>query len=74
MRHRLAITALSASVLLAVGCAQSDQGSTVSVEDQKKAEAATPQTIQNANIPPQAKAAAIKNWQNGQAMGRAQGH
>jgi PBP1b-binding outer membrane lipoprotein LpoB len=72
MKNSTVLTALLSFTLLLAGCSQNnDEGKVVAAAEQKKIEAAIPQNIQNANIPPQAKAAAMHGQEMGRKMGQA---
>ncbi len=72
MKNPILLIILLGLSLVALGCSKTDdEGKVVSVEEQKKMEAASPQNIQNANIPTQAKAAALHGQEMGKQMGQA---
>jgi hypothetical protein len=72
MKKLLVLIMLLSLSLLAPGCSKTeDEGKVVSAEQQKQVEASIPQNIQNAHIPPQAKAQAMRGQEMGRKMGQA---
>ena len=71
MRNSILLIILSSLALLALGCGNGDEGKVLSADEQTKVEAAIPKDIQNANIPSQAKAAAIQGQARGRMIGQA---
>ena len=72
MKNPLVLILLIGLALTALGCSnKNDEGKVIAANDQKQIEAAIPQNIQNAHIPPQAKAAATRGQEMGRKMGQA---
>lgn len=72
MKNPLVLILLLGLALTALGCNnKNDEGKVIAANDQKQIEAAIPQNIQNAHIPPQAKAAAMHGQEMGRKMGQA---
>ena len=72
MKNLTVLILLLGLSLVGAGCSKNeDEGKVVAAAEQQKIEAAIPQNIQNANIPPQAKAAAMRGQEMGRKMGQA---
>lgn len=72
MKNLVKLILVSSLALAALGCSdKSDEGKVIAANDQKQIEATIPQNIQNAHIPPQAKAAAAHGQEMGRKMGQA---
>lgn len=72
MKNLAKLILLTSLALAALGCGdKNDEGKVIATNDQKQIEAAIPQNIQNAHIPPQAKAAAMRGQEMGRKMGQA---